>query len=71
MFFHEINIAAMENKDLESICFIECESCEIPTNVETMHQDDDSNWFCEECWKELSPVMKKEYEDLKAKGEID
>lgn len=55
----------------EVICLQGCESCEVETDIETMSQDGDSNRFCPECWKELAPVMKAEYEELKAKGEID
>lgn len=47
-----------------------CESCEEPTDSETMYCDDDSNWFCPECWKQLAPVMAAEYKELKEKGEI-
>lgn len=52
-------------------CLIECESCGKETDIETMTQDDDSNWFCPKCWVVLSPVMKAEYEKLKQNGEID
>lgn len=52
-------------------CLIKCESCEIETDVETMSQDDDSNWFCPDCWKALSPGMKSDFDDLKQKGEIE
>lgn len=37
----------------------------------SMGMDSDSNWFCPECWEELAPVIRAEYEELKAKGEID
>ena len=33
--------------------------------------DSSSNWFCEECWEVLEPVMQAEYEEMKAKGEIE
>lgn len=55
----------------EAICLQGCESCEKETDIETMSQDGGSNWFCPECWEELAPVMKAEYEELKANGEID
>jgi len=55
----------------EVICLVGCESCEKETDVEIMSQDDDSNWFCHECWKELTPVMKAEYDELVKNGEID
>lgn len=55
----------------EGICYISCESCLQDFDVEDMEQDDDSNWFCPECWKELAPVMKAEYEELVIKGEIE
>lgn len=45
-----------------------CESCgkhfagDIVSN-----DDDDDNHFCEDCYKELAPVMKADYEELKVK----
>lgn len=48
-----------------------CESCEKRFNIETMETDSDSNWFCPECWEELAPIMRQEYEELVAKGEIE
>lgn len=53
------------------ICLEECLGCDKKTDMETMIMDDDSNWFCPECWKELAPGMKADYDELKAKGEID
>lgn len=55
----------------EAICLQMCESCEVETDIETMNLDGDSNWFCKKCWKKLGPVMKAEYDELKANGEID
>jgi hypothetical protein len=52
--------------------FITCESCTKQcTDIENMECDSGSNWFCPECWEELAPGLKAEYEELKAKGEID
>lgn len=50
-----------------------CESCgkKFDTQKEKYGFDDDSNYFCEKCWKELEPVLKAEYEELKRKGEIE
>lgn len=42
------------------ICLQKCESCSEPTNIETMTCDDNSNWFCPECWEELWPIMLQE-----------
>ncbi|REC56997.1 hypothetical protein DRF62_02235 [Chryseobacterium piscium] len=53
------------------ISLLKCESCEEKTDIETMSQDDDSNWFCPKCWEELTPVMKAEYDKLLKNGEID
>lgn len=53
------------------IPLMKCESCEKDTDIETMTSDDDSNWFCPECWKELAPGMKADYDELVKKGEID
>ncbi|MCJ8153222.1 hypothetical protein MKJ01_05535 [Chryseobacterium sp. SSA4.19] len=49
----------------------ECLGCDKETDMETMTSDDDSNWFCPECWKELAPGMKADYDELVKKGEID
>ncbi|AZA91168.1 Uncharacterised protein [Chryseobacterium nakagawai] len=55
----------------EEDCFEKCESCEKETDIKSMFQDDDSNWFCPKCWNELEPVMKADFEELKRNGEID
>ncbi|WP_428067367.1 hypothetical protein [Chryseobacterium gambrini] len=56
----------------EGVDYIICESCTKQcTDIENMQCDSGSNWFCPECWEELAPVMKAEYEELKANGEID
>lgn len=57
--------------DKEEVIFLqECTSCNEKFDGETMSCDDDSNWFCDECYQELAPIMKAEYEELKANGEI-
>ncbi|UOB16603.1 hypothetical protein [Abyssalbus ytuae] len=48
-----------------------CESCGDECDIQKMEMDADSNWFCPNCWRELSPVMKAEYEELVRRGEID
>lgn len=59
-------------KEKEGELYITCESCTKQcTDIHSMGMDSDSNWFCPECWEELAPGMKAEYEELKAKGEID
>ena len=55
----------------EAICLQSCESCGVENDIETMSMDSGSNWFCEKCWEELEPVMQSEYEEMKAKGEIE
>lgn len=52
-------------------CLEICESCEKEFDIEEMHMDSEGNWFCPECWEELAPEMQAEYEELKAKGEIE
>lgn len=52
-------------------CLEECTSCDKKFDIEDMESDSEGNRFCKECWKELEPVMKAEYEELKANGEID
>lgn len=52
-------------------CLVKCTSCDEETDLETAEEDDDYNYFCSECYKELAPVMKAEYDELVAKGEIE
>lgn len=58
------------NKE-DAICLQKCESCGIDKDIENMHSDEGDCYFCQECYEVLEPVMKEEYEVLKAKGEID
>lgn len=48
-----------------------CTSCLDRFDVETMSADDDQNWFCTDCWAELEPVIRQEYQELIKKGEVD
>lgn len=48
----------MENDEL-----YECINCEEWFDIDIMELDDDNNRFCPECWKELSPIMKQDYEE--------
>lgn len=50
---------------------VECIGCSQKFDSETMEEDDGGEKFCIECWKELSLIMIKEYDELKAKGEIE
>ncbi|WPO89886.1 hypothetical protein [Chryseobacterium sp. HR92] len=43
-------------------CFKKCESCQNEFYIKNMKQDDISNWFCPECWEELHPLMKIDFE---------
>lgn len=64
-------ISAELDRLTELTCYQKCESCQKEADIDTMESDDDSNWFCPECWKELSPTMKADYEELKRNGEIE
>ena len=68
-----LNLVEMEIiKENDGEFYITCESCTKQCkDIESMSQDDDSNWFCPDCWEELAPVLRAEYSELKAKGEID
>lgn len=55
----------------DEICFMECTSCGQDRNIEKMRTDSGDNWFCIPCYEELAPVMKADYEELVAKGEIE
>ena len=64
-------IAAELDRLTELACYQKCESCQKEADIDIMKNDDDSNWFCPECWKELAPTMKADYEELKRNGEIE
>ncbi|RQO37927.1 hypothetical protein DBR39_13645 [Chryseobacterium sp. KBW03] len=64
-------LAAELDRLCELACYLKCESCQKETDIERMHEDGDSNNFCPECWKELAPTMKADYEELKRNGEIE
>jgi hypothetical protein len=52
--------------------FITCTSCTKQcTDIENMESDSDSNWFCPECWEDLAPRMRAEWQEMKRNGEID
>ena len=44
-------------------CYQECTSCEKGFDIENMKEDSDSNYFCDECYEVLAPIMKAEYEE--------
>lgn len=52
-------------------CLFECLGCGEEFDIEEMTEDAGGNMFCPQCWKELAPAMKAEYEELKANGEIE
>lgn len=49
----------------------ECLGCDNHFDIETMLCDDDSNWFCQPCYDELSPVWEAEYKEAVERGYID
>ncbi|MBO6184223.1 MAG: hypothetical protein J6O88_05935 [Chryseobacterium sp.] len=54
---------------LDKLNLQKCESCEKETDIDIMHMDSGSNWFCPECWKELSQVMNPDVNTWKLKAE--
>lgn len=50
---------------------LECIGCDEFFDMETMQEDSVGERYCQKCWDELSPIMQAEYEELKAKGEIE
>ncbi|WP_339889815.1 ASCH domain-containing protein [uncultured Flavobacterium sp.] len=52
-------------------CEQTCESCQKDFDMDTMQRDSDDNYFCKLCADELFPTMKKEYDEMVAKGEIE
>lgn len=60
-----------EKQDYQSPDYMICESCtkQCP-DIQSMRQDGGSNWFCQDCWEELAPVMRRDYKQLKEKGEL-
>lgn len=65
-----VRLSSEKHYDNEPI-LIYCESCQTPTNMDIMFYDGERNFFCPECWVELEPVMKREYEEMVRNGEID
>lgn len=62
----------LEIKKEEGADYIICESCTKKcTDIESMQSDSGSNWFCPECWEELAPGLRREWEEMKERGEID
>lgn len=50
---------------------LECISCNKQFDLKIMSCDDDDNLYCPECYEELAPIMKKDYEELKTSGQLD
>lgn len=50
---------------------VECIGCSGKFNHEEMSQDDADENYCPECWSHFKPILKAEYDELKANGEID
>lgn len=50
---------------------VECIGCSGKFNHEEMSQDDADENYCPECWAHFKPILKAEYDELKANGEID
>lgn len=48
-----------------------CLGCDFEFERKIMIEDSGGNEFCPACWKQLAPGMRREYEEAKAKGEID
>lgn len=69
----ELDIHLFERIDqvLYDVVDMKCESCEKSYDMDLMSTDDAGNYFCPPCYKELAPVMKAEYDELVARGEID
>jgi hypothetical protein len=44
---------------------VECIGCGNKFDSETMEQDDEGEKFCIECWRELSPIMAQEAEEIR------
>ncbi|NJB83640.1 DUF7220 family protein [Wenyingzhuangia aestuarii] len=57
--------------DIEEPCLVTCEACRDDVNIEASFTDAGDNYFCPGCWKELKPVLGKEYKELVANGEIE
>ena len=49
----------------------ECIGCTKKWDVEEMMQDDAGENYCQDCWEEMSPIMKAEYEQMVKNGEIE
>lgn len=49
----------------------ECIGCEYMFDSAGMETDNAGEKYCPQCWEVLAPIMKQEYDDLVARGEID
>ena len=61
----------LSDQEKEAACLVECISCDKHFDFEAMEEDDDGNYFCSSCYKELSPVMKAQYDEAMKRGEIE
>lgn len=50
---------------------VECIGCGNKCYYEDMTQDDAGEDYCPECWPIFKPILRAEYDELKAKGEIE
>lgn len=51
--------------------YIECISCNEEFDIWSMKTDDSDNRYCAECWAELAPIMKADFDEMVENGEID
>jgi len=63
-------IASLLSTDIDND-LQECLGCGDNFDIEIMVTDSDSNWFCQQCYDELSPLWEAEYKELVERGEID
>lgn len=57
-------------EQLDSLDLTECIYCEKKFDSENMVEDSADNDYCKECWKEASPLLKAEYDEMVKNGEI-
>ena len=65
-----VAMQAVLNFDRQTI-MDECIGCDQKFYQEDLVEDDAGENYCPDCWEVLAPVMKAEYEELKANGNTD
>lgn len=64
-----LNRALIKIYNQEADMSTKCTSCEAKIKDELIHEDDDCNPFCSDCWDVLAPVMREDFIEMKLNEE--